>query len=132
MRPKAVAPTFPEIVKFGSRAAIATPINALAECMLASAARTSGRLSTSVLGNVPTTWNVVGTGDFNGDSYGDVLWRDSSGNLAIWFMNGTTVVQTAIIGNVPTTWTVAGADSKGDIFWYNTATAHGARRVAEA
>ena len=79
-------------------------------------------LSSTVLGNVPTTWSVVGTGDFNGDSYGDILWRDTSGNLGIWFMNGTTIVQTAVVGNVPTAWTVAGADSKGDIFWYNTTT----------
>ena len=79
-------------------------------------------LSTTVLGNVPTTWSVVGTGDFNGDGYGDVLWRDTSGNLGIWFMNGTSIVQTAVVGNVPTAWTVAGADSKGDIFWYNTTT----------
>jgi hypothetical protein len=79
-------------------------------------------VSSSVLGNVPTTWSVVGTGDFNGDSFGDILWRDTSGNLGIWFMNGTSIVQTAVVGNVPTAWTVAGADSKGDIFWYNTTT----------
>jgi feruloyl esterase len=79
-------------------------------------------LSTTVFGNVPTTWSVVGTGDFNGDSYGDVLWRDTSGNLGIWFMNGTSIVQTVVVGNVPMAWTVAGADSKGDIFWYNTTT----------
>jgi hypothetical protein len=32
---------------------------------------------------------VVGTGDFNGDSNSDILWRDTSGNTSIWFMNGT-------------------------------------------
>ena len=79
-------------------------------------------LSTNPLGNVPSTWSVVGTGNFNGDSYGDVLWRDTSGNLGIWFMNGTSVVQTAMVANVPLTWSVAGADSKGDIFWYNSST----------
>ena len=78
--------------------------------------------SSVALGNVPTTWSVVGTGDFNGDGSGDILWRDGSGNLAVWFMNGAAVAQTAIIGNVPTVWSVAGADSKGDIFWYNTTT----------
>ena len=78
--------------------------------------------SSVALGNVPTTWSVVGTGDFNGDGSGDILWRDSSGNLSVWFMNGAAVAQAAIIGNVPTVWSVAGADSKGDIFWYNTTT----------
>jgi hypothetical protein len=79
-------------------------------------------LSTNSLGNVPINWSVVGTGNFNGDSYGDVLWRDTSGNLGIWFMNGTSVAQTAMVGNVPMAWSVAGADSKGDIFWYNSST----------
>ena len=40
------------------------------------------------LGNVPATWTVVGTGDFNGDGKTDILWRDTIGNTAIWFMNG--------------------------------------------
>jgi feruloyl esterase len=79
-------------------------------------------VSSTVLGNVPTTWSVVGTGDLNGDNYGDILWRDTSGNLGVWFMNGATITQTAIIGNVPLAWSVAGVDSKGVIFWYNTST----------
>jgi hypothetical protein len=33
------------------------------------------------IGAVPTVWSVAGTGDFNGDGIGDILWRDSSGNL---------------------------------------------------
>jgi hypothetical protein len=37
-------------------------------------------------GNVNTVWSVVGTGD--GDGNGDILWRDTSGDSAIWFMNG--------------------------------------------
>ncbi len=43
----AVLPIAPESVMFGSRLAIATPIWALADCKFASAARTSGRCSTS-------------------------------------------------------------------------------------
>jgi hypothetical protein len=27
------------------------------------------------------TWSVVGTGNFNGDGMGDVLWRDCNGDL---------------------------------------------------
>ena len=30
----------------------------------------------------------MGTGDMNGDGIGDLLWQDSAGDLAIWFMNG--------------------------------------------
>jgi HTH-like domain len=28
------------------------------------------------------------TGDYDGDGITDLLWRDTSGNTAIWFMNG--------------------------------------------
>ena len=35
----------------------------------------------AVLGTVPTSWSTVGQRDFDGDSNGDILWRDTSGNL---------------------------------------------------
>jgi hypothetical protein len=38
-----------------------------------------------------TIFQIAGSGDFNDDGNSDVLWRDTSGNVAIWFMNGTTV-----------------------------------------
>jgi Tannase and feruloyl esterase/FG-GAP-like repeat len=79
-------------------------------------------LSTAVLGNVPTTWSVVGQRDFNGDGTSDILWRDTSGNVGIWFMNGTTISSTTVLGNVPTTWSVAGTgdfnnNANNDILW---------------
>jgi len=63
------------------------------------------------VGNVPTAFSIVETGDFNGDSMSDILWRDTSGNVAIWFMNSTIVLNpdTAGVGNVPTVWTIQGA-----------------------
>jgi hypothetical protein len=79
------------------------------------------------LGNLPlATWTVAGTGDFNGDGKVDVLWRDSAGNIAIWFMNGTTVASAAGVGNLPTSWSVAGTgdfngDGLFDIVWHDTA-----------
>jgi hypothetical protein len=42
----------------------------------------------------------------------DLLWRDSSGNTAMWFMNGTTIASTASVGNVPTTWTVQSVNAE--------------------
>jgi hypothetical protein len=38
----------------------------------------------------------------------DLLWRDTSGNTGMWFMNGVTVSSTAGLGNVSTVWTVQG------------------------
>jgi hypothetical protein len=61
-------------------------------------------LSAGGIGNVPTTWTMAQTGDFNGDGKSDLLWRDSSGNTSIWFMNGVAVASTGNVGNIPSNW----------------------------
>ena len=38
--------------------------------------------STVIVANIPTNWAIVGTGDFNSDGMTDVLWRDTSGDIA--------------------------------------------------
>ena len=72
--------------------------------------------------NVPTSWTIVGTGDFNGDGKTDILWRSSTGDVSIWLMNGTQILSGPDLGNVPTTWTIAetgdfNGDGKSDILW---------------
>ena len=37
---------------------------------------------------VDPAWQIVGRGDYNGDGFADILWRHTSGELAMWFMNG--------------------------------------------
>jgi probable HAF family extracellular repeat protein len=71
-------------------------------------------LATANFGTVPSSWAIVAD-----DNRGDVLWRDSSGNLAIWQINGTEIVQTAGLGSVPpgSGWSIAGiGDFNGDGF----------------
>jgi hypothetical protein len=72
--------------------------------------------------HVGVTWSLVGQRDFDGDGKTDLLWRDTSGNTAIWFMNGVTVGQSVSVGNIPNTWSVIGTgdfngDGFGDIIW---------------
>jgi hypothetical protein len=66
-------------------------------------------LSSAGLGTIATAWSIVGQRDFNGDGMADLLWRDSSGDLAIWFMNGTTVSSGVGLGTIPTSWSMQGA-----------------------
>jgi hypothetical protein len=68
---------------------------------------------------------IVGTGDFNGDGKGDILWRNTNGDVAIWLMNGLETLSAVDIGNVPNSWMFVGTgdfngDGKGDILWRNT------------
>src|SRR5262249_17627638 len=73
----------------------------------------------------PSVWTIVGTGDFNGDGKSDILWRDTSGNVAIWLMNGAQVTQSAGVGSAPTSWSIAetgdfDGDGKSDLLWQDT------------
>jgi hypothetical protein len=81
----------------------------------------------AVQGRSSMRFPIVGTGDFNGDGYADILWRDTSGNVAIWEMNGITVLNpnTAGVGNVSTTWSIVGTgdfngDGYSDVLWHDT------------
>ncbi len=80
----------------------------------------------SPAGEPDTSWNVVGTGDFDGDLGADLLWRNSSsGALRLWLMNGL-----ARASATPTTpaavsdlgWVVVGVgdfsgDGRPDVLW---------------
>ena len=48
---------------------------------------------------------AIGTGDFNDDGHSDILWQNTSGQVAIWEMNGTNVISEANVGANPgTSW----------------------------
>ncbi len=77
---------------------------------------------------VPTSWSVVGTGDFNGDGRDDILWRNSNGQISDWLgqANGGFVLNDTIaLTQVDTAWSVVGTgdfngDGRDDILWRNT------------
>ena len=66
------------------------------------------------------------THDFNGDGKSDIVWRDTSGNTAVWLMNGAAGRRRpAGVGAVPTAWSVVGqrdfdGDGKADLLWRDT------------
>jgi hypothetical protein len=41
------------------------------------------------------------THDFNHDGQSDITWRDNSGNVGLWLMNGAAVVSAGVVGEVP-------------------------------
>ena len=80
------------------------------------------------------SWSVVATGDFLAelasgmDGRPDILWRhEVSGEIALWMMNGTTMINGAFTtpsALSDTNWRIAGAgdfnqDSKTDIVWHH-------------
>jgi FG-GAP-like repeat len=82
------------------------------------------------VGTQPGSYIEVGTGaapaladthDLNGDRASDIVWIDGSGNTAVWFMNGTQLLQSAGLGAAPG-WSVVGkrdfnGDGISDLLW---------------
>ncbi len=70
-------------------------------------------------------WQIVGTGDFNGDGNVDILWHHSGavGYNLVWYMNGTIPVGLAAMDYVADqAWQIAGLgdfdkDGNTDILW---------------
>ena len=86
-------------------------------------------------GFAPTTADVANahnklcglttTHDFNGAYRSSVLWRDVSGNVGMWLMNGSAISSTAVLGNVAAVWSVTGqrdfnGDGNTDVLWRDT------------
>ena len=49
--------------------------------------------------NPGPSWQVKGTGDFNGDGKSDILWQSSDGTPAIWLMDGTNALSVSAAGS---------------------------------
>jgi hypothetical protein len=61
--------------------------------------------------------------DFNGDRKSDIVWQDTSGNTAVWLMNGAAV--TSASGFQVPGWSIVGqrdfnADGNADLLWRDT------------
>jgi hypothetical protein len=65
--------------------------------------------------------------DFDGDGRADILWRNTSGKVVLWLMDGVSRRSSALLGAIDPAWTIAATadfdgDRKTDILWYDTAT----------
>ncbi|MBL8256959.1 MAG: VCBS repeat-containing protein [Pseudoxanthomonas mexicana] len=76
-------------------------------------------------------WQIVAIRDFNGDGRDDIYWRNSSsGQNALWIMNGLQVATLSYVYSEPNTaWKIVNSgdyngDGRADLFWRNTTTGH--------
>ena len=60
------------------------------------------------MGSVNTSWQIAGTGDFNGAGADGVLWRNANGDTELWNANGSGGFTYDNLGAVNTSWQIAG------------------------
>jgi hypothetical protein len=85
--------------------------------------------SAPVLTLADLNWQIVGTGDFNGDGKPDILWRNYvTGENGIWYMNAEIRIGANYLATVAdTNWQIVGTgdynrDGRLDILWRNNVT----------
>jgi FG-GAP-like repeat len=70
-----------------------------------------------------TSPSPVATHDANGDTFSDITWRDTTGDIAVWAMNGASVLfDGSVASGVPASWSIVGqrdfnGDGKSDLLW---------------
>ena len=79
-------------------------------------------------GDLQTTVKGVDK-DFNGDGYADLVWENTGGQHAIWFLNKGVFQYGIVLPTVSPTWHIAGVgdflgNGQSDLVWENTGGQH--------
>ena len=89
----------------------------------------AGNLTMQQISVTRSTQVCVPNSDFNGDCKSDLVWRNTtSGQIGVWYMNGTAYVGAAALPTVPDlAWRVAASadfnrDGTADLIWRNSTT----------
>jgi len=56
-----------------------------------------------------SSWNIGGTGDYNGDGFADLAWRNSAnGNNGVWFYDGnlSRIATAGLLSETDTNWEI--------------------------
>jgi hypothetical protein len=54
-------------------------------------------------------WSIVSTKDMNADGWPDLLWQNTdTGDIAVWYLQGTNLIDGSVIATVDRDWLVAG------------------------
>jgi FG-GAP-like repeat len=68
---------------------------------------TSAPSSTVSLGGVGSAWQIRQVDDTDGDGNADIIWRNTtSGVVAVWLMNGGTLLSSGFPGTASTSWEI--------------------------
>ena len=76
------------------------------------------------LGDVPDTWRIAETGDFDRDGDSEILWRHRDGLIVSWEMENGAYVVNHNLGTVGTNWEISGTgdfdgDGDSEILWHH-------------
>jgi hypothetical protein len=73
--------------------------------------------------NPGQNWKAIGAGDFNHDGHSDIVWQNTTGQVATWEMNGGNLIGGGTVSTNPgSSWHAIGTGGEGssNLLFQNT------------